>query len=105
MLRTEGNNHCTFLLRCSLSLEHIKRSSCSTASPGLLMTNITLFHTAFSGKTVLLRALSCCPFLKDTLLHRYFQFWTVLLDCVSCLLHNNCPLDVVANILFFKRLL
>lgn len=53
MLRTEGNNHCTFLLRCSLSLEHIKRSSCSTASPGLLMTNITLFHTAFSGKTVL----------------------------------------------------
>ena len=45
------------------------------------------------------------PFLKDTLLHRYFQFWTVLLDCVSCPLRNNSPLGVVSRILFFKRLL
>ena len=45
------------------------------------------------------------PFLKDTLLHRYFQFWTVLLDCVSCPLRNNSPLGVVSSILFFKRLL
>ena len=53
MLRTEGNNRCPLLLRCYLSLEHIKRSSCSSASSGLFMTNIALFHTAFSGKTVL----------------------------------------------------
>ena len=76
------------------------------------MTNIALFHTAFSGKTVLtvivgiVGALALMlPFLKDTLLHRYFQFWTVLLDCVSCPLRNNSPLGVVSRILFFKRLL
>lgn len=42
------------------------------------------------------------PFLKDTLLHRYFQFWTVLLDCVSCPLRNNSPLGVVSRILFLS---
>lgn len=69
------------------------------------MTNIALFHTAFSGKTVLFGEHSHAALLKDTLLHRYFQFWTVLLDCVSCPLRNNSPLGVVSRILFFKRLL
>lgn len=69
------------------------------------MTNIALFHTAFPGKPYYLESTLMLPFLKDTLLHRYFQFWTVLLDCVSCPLRNNSPLGVVSRILFFKRLL
>lgn len=41
------------VLESVLWYQNIKRSSCSSASPGLFMTNIALFHTAFSGKTVL----------------------------------------------------
>ena len=46
--------------------------------------------------------LPCCPFLKDTLYYRYFQFWAVSFVLLSLSWHNNSPLVVVSKFLLFR---